>query len=108
MNIFGTRAIQHDACIVAGDQLHAIFFNFTFCHSFEGYFQVFKPVVQHVIQFYQPTCIVLQVASYSDIHSHIVSLIDVCLMSLNILQCGADSLAGDRLGCFNLSIKGHG
>ncbi|KAJ3295774.1 Histone deacetylase 3 [Borealophlyctis nickersoniae] len=25
-----------------------------------------------------------------------------------VLQCGADSLASDRLGCFNLSIKGHG
>ena len=24
-----------------------------------------------------------------------------------VLQCGADSLAGDRLGCFNLSIEGH-
>uniref|UniRef100_A0A0D9X6Y5 Histone deacetylase n=1 Tax=Leersia perrieri TaxID=77586 RepID=A0A0D9X6Y5_9ORYZ len=24
-----------------------------------------------------------------------------------VLQCGADSLAGDRLGCFNLSVKGH-
>jgi histone deacetylase 1/2 len=24
-----------------------------------------------------------------------------------VLQCGADSLAGDRLGCFNLSMKGH-
>lgn len=24
-----------------------------------------------------------------------------------VLQCGADSLAGDRLGCFNLSHKGH-
>ena len=35
-----------------------------------------------VMQFYRPTCIVL--------------------------QCGADSLGGDRLGCFNLSIKGHG
>lgn len=23
-----------------------------------------------------------------------------------VLQCGADSLAGDRLGCFNLSIDG--
>jgi len=48
----------------------------------QSYFQVFKPVIQNVIQFYQPTCIVL--------------------------QCGADSLAADRLGCFNLSIKGHG
>jgi histone deacetylase 1/2 len=25
-----------------------------------------------------------------------------------VLQCGADSLAHDRLGCFNLTIKGHG
>ncbi|KAL8435967.1 hypothetical protein ACSSS7_002108 [Eimeria intestinalis] len=24
-----------------------------------------------------------------------------------VLQCGADSVAGDRLGCFNLSINGH-
>lgn len=24
-----------------------------------------------------------------------------------VLQCGADSLAGDRLGCFNLSLRGH-
>jgi len=23
-----------------------------------------------------------------------------------VLQCGADSLTGDRLGCFNLSLKG--
>lgn len=48
----------------------------------QSYFHIFKPVIQNVIQFYQPTCIVL--------------------------QCGADSLAGDRLGCFNLSIRGHG
>jgi histone deacetylase 1/2 len=25
-----------------------------------------------------------------------------------VLQCGADSLSGDRLGCFNLSLHGHG
>ena len=24
-----------------------------------------------------------------------------------VLQCGADSLSGDRLGCVNLSLKGH-
>lgn len=24
-----------------------------------------------------------------------------------VLQCGADSLSGDRLGCFNISVKGH-
>jgi histone deacetylase 1/2 len=24
-----------------------------------------------------------------------------------VLQCGADSISGDRLGCFNLSLKGH-
>ena len=25
-----------------------------------------------------------------------------------VLQCGADSLTGDRLGCFNLTLRGHG
>ena len=24
-----------------------------------------------------------------------------------VLQCGADSLSGDRLGCFNMSLRGH-
>lgn len=24
-----------------------------------------------------------------------------------VMQCGSDSLSGDRLGCFNLSVKGH-
>ncbi|TYZ66876.1 hypothetical protein PybrP1_011322 [[Pythium] brassicae (nom. inval.)] len=24
-----------------------------------------------------------------------------------VMQCGTDSLSGDRLGCFNLSVKGH-
>lgn len=50
--------------------------------SLDYYDLVFKPVMSTVMQYYRPTCIVL--------------------------QCGADSLGGDRLGCFNLSIKGHG
>ena len=32
----------------------------------------------------------------------------VCRPEAVVLQCGADSLANDRLGCFNLSIRGHG
>lgn len=48
----------------------------------ESYGQIFQPVVGDVVKFYQPDCVVL--------------------------QCGADSLAGDRLGCFGLSIAGHG
>lgn len=48
----------------------------------QSYIQVFKPVISNVMEFYRPTAIVL--------------------------QCGADSLAGDRLGCFSLSSKGHG
>ncbi|XP_047998972.1 histone deacetylase 3 [Leguminivora glycinivorella] len=48
----------------------------------QSYVMVFKPVIQSVMEFYRPTAIVL--------------------------QCGADSLAGDRLGCFSLSTKGHG
>jgi len=48
----------------------------------ESYHAVFQPVMQAIIESYQPTCIVL--------------------------QCGADSLGLDRLGCFNLSFRGHG
>lgn len=47
-----------------------------------NYHSVFKPIMSSVMEHFQPSAIVL--------------------------QCGADSLAGDRLGCFNLSIKGHG
>ncbi|VDP20935.1 unnamed protein product [Soboliphyme baturini] len=48
----------------------------------QSYHSIFQPVVKAVIDWYQPTCIVM--------------------------QCGADSLGLDRLGCFNLSFKGHG
>eukprot|EP00039_Didymoeca_costata_P001873 m.55846 g.55846 ORF g.55846 m.55846 type:complete len:573 (+) comp11005_c0_seq1:90-1808(+) len=47
----------------------------------KNYLGIFKPVIQRVMDWYQPGAIVL--------------------------QCGADSLAGDRLGCFNLSLNGH-
>ncbi|KAL2936266.1 Histone deacetylase 6 [Bienertia sinuspersici] len=46
--------------------------------SFRG---LFRPIIQKVMDVYQPDAVVL--------------------------QCGADSLSGDRLGCFNLSVKGH-
>ncbi|KAG0292391.1 histone deacetylase, partial [Dissophora globulifera] len=45
------------------------------------YKSIFEPVIQHVVDWYKPGAIVL--------------------------QCGADSLSGDKLGCFNLSMKGH-
>ena len=35
-------------------------------------------------------------------------VMEVYRPSAIVLQCGADSLAGDRLGCFNLSLKGNG
>jgi histone deacetylase 1/2 len=47
----------------------------------ESYQSLFKPVITKVMEVYQPGVVVL--------------------------QCGADSLSGDRLGCFNLSVKGH-
>ncbi|KAG9141654.1 hypothetical protein Leryth_015323 [Lithospermum erythrorhizon] len=47
----------------------------------ESYMALFKPVMRKVMEVYKPGAVVL--------------------------QCGADSLSGDRLGCFNLSIKGH-
>lgn len=32
---------------------------------------------------------------------------DVYRPSAVVLQCGADSLAGDKLGCFNITMNGH-
>nr|CDS23263.1 histone deacetylase 1 [Echinococcus granulosus] len=48
----------------------------------ECYEKIFKPVVSKVMETFRP--------------------------GAAVLQCGADSLSGDRLGCFNLSLKGHG
>lgn len=46
--------------------------------SFES---IFNPILAKVMETYQPNAVVL--------------------------QCGADSLTGDRLGCFNLTVRGH-
>ncbi len=47
----------------------------------ESFKAIFRPVISKIMERFQPGAVVL--------------------------QCGADSLSGDRLGCFNLSIKGH-
>lgn len=47
-----------------------------------SYKYVFEPIINHVMKKFDPGVIVF--------------------------QCGADSLGEDRLGCFNLSIQGHG
>lgn len=47
-----------------------------------NYERVFKQVISNIIDKYRPEAIVL--------------------------QCGSDSLSGDRIGHFNLSVKGHG
>jgi len=46
-----------------------------------SYENIFKPLMTRIMESYRPEAVVL--------------------------QCGADSLAGDRLGCFNLTLKGH-
>ncbi|KTW31928.1 histone deacetylase HOS2 [Pneumocystis jirovecii RU7] len=48
----------------------------------QSYIMLFRAILEPVINSYRPTAVVL--------------------------QCGADSLGCDRLGQFNLSIKGHG
>lgn len=45
------------------------------------YKSIFEPLIGKIMEWYQPSAIVL--------------------------QCGGDSLSGDRLGCFNLSMNGH-
>ena len=47
----------------------------------KSYKAIFEPVIKNVMDYYRPEAIVL--------------------------QCGGDSLSGDRLGCFNLSMAGH-
>src|SRR6266567_1795334 len=37
----------------------------------------------------------------------IAKILEVFRPSVVVLQCGADSLAGDKLGCFNLTMYGH-
>ncbi|KAH8101831.1 histone deacetylase RPD3 [Cristinia sonorae] len=37
----------------------------------------------------------------------ITKIMDVFQPSAIVLQCGADSLAGDKLGCFNITMQGH-
>ncbi|ERF75539.1 hypothetical protein EPUS_08444 [Endocarpon pusillum Z07020] len=46
-----------------------------------AYKGIFEPVIKAVMDWYRPEAVVL--------------------------QCGGDSLSGDRLGCFNLSMEGH-
>jgi acetoin utilization deacetylase AcuC-like enzyme len=46
-----------------------------------SYKSIFEPVIRAVMEWYRPEAVVL--------------------------QCGGDSLSGDRLGCFNLSMRGH-
>lgn len=47
----------------------------------ESYADIFNFTIQHIMDWFRPSAVVL--------------------------QCGADSLAGDKLGCFNLSMQGH-
>jgi len=47
----------------------------------ESFKSVFQPIIGKIMEKFQPGAVVL--------------------------QCGADSLSGDRLGCFNLSLRGH-
>ncbi|EOQ99633.1 hypothetical protein E3P92_00613 [Wallemia ichthyophaga] len=46
-----------------------------------NYQSIFEPVIEHVMSWYKPSAVVL--------------------------QSGSDSLSGDKLGCFNLSMRGH-
>jgi histone deacetylase 1/2 len=47
----------------------------------KSFIGIFEPVIKKIMEMFAPGAVVL--------------------------QCGADSLSGDRLGCFNLSVKGH-
>jgi histone deacetylase 1/2 len=64
----------------------------------ESYRNVFRPVSTHTyLQSY--LC-----DNCSKVMQHVM---DWYRPGAVVLQCGADSLAGDRLGCFNLSMRGE-
>ncbi|XP_026193499.1 histone deacetylase 1 [Cyclospora cayetanensis] len=45
---------------------------------------------------------------YSSLFNRVMDqIMDIYRPEAVVLQCGADSVAGDRLGCFNLSLDGH-
>jgi len=47
--------------------------------------------------------------SYAYIFKHVLSMvIETFRPGAIIMQCGTDSLAGDKLGTFNISVHGHG
>ncbi|KAH9387071.1 histone deacetylase 1/2 [Nematocida major] len=47
--------------------------------------------------------------SYHYVFKHVVKMcVDSFVPEAIVMQCGSDSLAADRIGCFGLSIKGHG
>ena len=46
--------------------------------------------------------------TYKDVFEKVIqAVMDNYNPDAVVLQCGGDSLSGDRLGCFNLSMKGH-
>ncbi|KAI0265212.1 hypothetical protein BC834DRAFT_880589 [Gloeopeniophorella convolvens] len=46
--------------------------------------------------------------SFKSIYEPVIArAVEVFRPSVIVLQCGADSLAGDKLGCFNVTMQGH-
>ena len=62
---------------------------------------------------FEPVSFIIRVGSHvflvKNMHfiQVIAKILDVYQPSAVVLQCGADSLAGDKLGCFNLTMHGH-
>ena len=66
---------------VAGGKYYSVNFPLRDGIDDKSYKSIFEPVIGWVMEYYKPSAVVL--------------------------QCGGDSLSGDRLGAFNLSMKGH-
>jgi len=66
---------------VGNGKNHAVNFPLRDGMDDKAYKSVFEPVIGKIMECFRPEAVVL--------------------------QCGGDSLSGDRLGCFNLSMRGH-
>eukprot|EP00484_Ammonia_sp_Unknown_P021381 CAMPEP_0197044322 /NCGR_PEP_ID=MMETSP1384-20130603/20396_1 /TAXON_ID=29189 /ORGANISM="Ammonia sp." /LENGTH=479 /DNA_ID=CAMNT_0042475757 /DNA_START=21 /DNA_END=1460 /DNA_ORIENTATION=- len=67
---------------VSSGKYYSVNFPFNDGIDDDGYFRVYKSIIDTIFDRYRPSVVVL--------------------------QCGADSLTQDRIGVFNISTKGHG
>ena len=76
-----TPRLSFSGFFVCAGKRHSINFPLNDGMEDESFMSIFRPTIRRIMERFNPGAVVL--------------------------QCGADSLSGDRLGVFNLSLRGH-